>query len=557
MSGILKKLIHGCGLVTKSDLSEYARRFISGEDLPTEGDSMLSPDAAMRISAVYACVMIRSQTMASLPLTVYERTESGGQREAPEHPVAQLLAAPNRYQTTFEWVQQQTACLDLRGNGVSLKVREGGRVVQLVPVHPSRVQIEEYADGLIAYRITTAAGRQLRLLSEDVLHIPGMVMEGYWALSPIAAARDAIVLARKIQKYGISVLDTGGAKRVLLKFPNALGDEARKNLKRSWEENGKDSARTAILEEGGDAVAIGMNADEAQYLETRQMSIADIARIYTMPLMLLGVHDKTSSYASTEQFDLLFGKHTIRPICKRIEARIDRYLINEGVAGDGRFFCKFNMDALLRGDIKTRTEALWRQMQGGALTIDEWRQMENRNPMGGEIGSAAWIPSNMMPAERALKEPEPADPTRSGASTTPAEPESPQEGSGGVGGSDNAERAILSPFARDIAARLVRSWMRGPAKCSRWEEYQQDQRRYAYRAMEPLLRAAGVEDTEARAACLATEMTDRLEPGVEIDPENREKEIFAILMSVVTQDAVASAGWLVESVKARRDQESS
>lgn len=548
MNGIVKKLLDRVGLVTKYDLNEYARRFLSGEDLPTEGDAMLSPDAAMRISAVYACVSIRSQTMASLPLTVYEQLPGGGQREAPEHPIAQILAAPNRYQTTFEWVQQQVACLDLRGNAVSLKVREGGRIMQLVPVHPSRVQIEEYADNSIVYRVTLKSGRQISLISEDVLHVPGMALDGYWGLSPIAAARDAVLLARKVQKYGISVLDTGGAKRVLLKFPNALSPAARENLKRSWEENGRDTARTALLEEGGDAVTIGMNADEAQYLETRQMSIADIARIYTMPLMLLGVHDKTSSYASTEQFDLLFGKHTIRPICKRIEARIDRYLINEGRALDGRFFCKFNMDALLRGDIKTRTEALWRQMQGGALTIDEWRQLENRNPIGGEIGSATWVPSNMMPAERALTQPEPAE--------TPAEP-AEGEGDGGVGGSDNRQRSILEPFARDIAARLVRAWMRGPSSFKGFEDFREAQRRYAYRAIEPLLAAAGVEDAETRGASLATEMADRLEPGVEIDPQSREKEIFAILMSVVTQDAVTSAGWLVESVKARRDQEAS
>lgn len=540
MNRLVKKLLDRCGLVTKYDLTEYSRRFRAGEDLPAEGGAMLSPEASLRISAVWACVTIRSQTMASLPLVVYERLADGGQRETPDHPVAKLLAVPNSYQTTYDWVQQQIACLDLRGNGISLKVRENGQVTQLVPVHPSRVQLEEFANGALVYRVTLSNGQQIRLLSEDVLHLPGLMMDGYWGLSPIAAARDAVLLARKIQKYGISVLETGGAKRVLLKFPNALTKEARENLKRSWEENGKDSARTAVLEEGGDAVSVGMNADEAQYLETRQMSIADIARIYTVPLMLLNVHDKTSSYASTEQFDLLFGKHTIRPICKRIEARIDRYLI-----GDPRYFCKFNMDALLRGDIKTRTEALWRQMQGGALTIDEWRGLENRNPIGGEIGRTHWVPSNMLPAARALVQPEPAE--------TPQPPEGGE--GGGVGGSDNADRSFLEPLARDVAARLVRSWLRGPASAKGFEEFREAQRRYAYRAMEPLMRAAGMEEPEADAAALATQMTDRLEPGVEIDVVNRENETCAVLMSVMARDVCASVGWAAESVKARRAQE--
>ncbi len=526
----------------KYDLNAYARRCRAGEDLPAEVDGLVTPETALRISAVYACVTIRSQTMASLPLTVYERLAGGGQREVMDHPVARLLAAPNPYQTTYDWVQQQIACLDLRGNGISLKVRQNGRVVQLVPVHPSRVQIEEFEDGAVVFRVTLKSGRQIPVLSEDVLHLPGLMVDGHWGVSPIAAARDAISLATKIQKYGISVLETGGAKRVLLKFPGPLSPAARENLKRSWEENGRNSAKTALLEEGGDAVAVGMNADEAQYLETRQMSIADIARLYTVPLMLLGVHDKTSSYASTEQFDLLFGKHTIRPICKRIEARIDRYLI-----ADPRYFCKFNMDALLRGDIKTRTEALWRQMQGGALTIDEWREMENRNPIGGVIGSTHWVPSNMMPADRAIQQPQPAQ--------TPSQPDPNEAEGGGVGGADNAERSILGPILHDAARRLVKSWMRGSSTSKGYEEFRTDQRRYAYRTLEPLLRAAGVEDVEARAAVMATEMTDRLHPGVEIDPENREREIFTLLMSVVTGDVLVSAGWLAESVKARRAQE--
>lgn len=544
MSKLFSKLVHTLGLVTKYDLNEYARRFLSGDDLPDEGDRFASPDSAMRISAVYACVTIRSQTIASLPIGIYERLSGGGQKEVPDHPVAQLLRAPNRYQTTYDWVRQQVACVDLRGNGISLKARENGKVVGLVPVHPSRVTLEEYADGVITYRVTMTDGRPLRLLSEDVLHFTGLATEGYWGLSPIAAARDAVSLARKIQKYGISILESGGAKRVLIKYPQGiqLTPESAKKLKESWRENGKDSANTAILDNGGDVTTVGMSADEAQYLETRRMSVADIARIYTVPLMLLGGDEKAATYASTEQFDLLFGKHTIRPICKHLEARIDRYLINDGAPGSGRYFCKFNMDALLRGDIKTRTEALWRQFQGGALSPDEWRELENRNPIAGGNGSIYWVPANMRPADQAL-----------------ASPVTPQDGAGtdepdngGTGGADNRERTVFEPLCRDVAERLVRAWRRGPSNCKTFDVFKDNQRRYAFRSILVLLEAASVEDPESCALAMATKMTSRLAPDVEIGWEDRVKEITASLMSVVTGDVCQSARFAAESVRAQR-----
>lgn len=535
---MIRAICKRLGIATKFDLNEYARRFRSGDDLPTDGDGAITtPESAMRISAVYACVRILSQTIASLPLDIYEKA-ADGQQAAADHPLAALLRRrPNRYQTAFDWMEQQVACLCLRGNAVSLKVYEGVRVVQLIPVHPARVHLEEYPDALI-YRITDRFGKQFPVLSEDVLHHRWLTTDGYWGSSPIAEARDAVNLARKVQKYGISVFDSGGAKRVLLKFQNTLGDTAYKRIKEDWKRLGQNAAETAILEEGGDATTIGMNADEAQYLETRQMTVADVARLYTMPLVLLGVHEKTSSYASTEQFDIMFEKHTIRPPVKKLEARLDVDLI-----GNERYFCKFNMDALLRGDINTRTMALSRQFERGAITIDEWRAMENRNPVGGEVGQTHFIPANLLPADRAIHPPEPQP-----AAAPPSD---------GVGGSDNAPKSFLEPVARDIASRLVRSWRRGPATFRDFEEYRASQRQYAFRSLVPLFAAGGMADAEDAAEKIATQLADRIEPGVEFDVAAKEQEICALLMSVVTPEVVESAAWLVESVKARRIQEES
>lgn len=521
----------------KMDHNEFARRFLSGEDLP-EALGTYTPESAMRIAAVYACVTILSETIASLPLRVYRETK-GGSEEVPDHWAYDLLyRQPNRYQTSFDWLQQMVAHICLRGNHYALKVRDGGRVVGLTPVHPSRVQIEDYGNAII-YRVTMPDGTQIRLVSEDVLHVLNLATEGYVGLSPIAQAKETFDLAKRISKYGNSVFESGGAKRVLLKFPNELSADSVKRLREAWEEVGKNSAKTVVLDAGGDATTIGMNADEAQYLETRNMTVRDIARIYRVPGILLEMHDKTSSYASTEHFDLMFGKHTIRPWLKRIEARIDTFLLR-----DSKYFCKFNMDALLRADTKTRTEAMKTRFMHGESSINEWRIVEGLNPLAEEWADRHFIPANLLPIEQAGQKPETQPP------------------SGGVGGSDNEERAtsdqrratILEPIARDIAQRLVKAEIRGAASTKDFEDFRTAQRRYAYRAFKPLFEAAGVEDEDARAE-LATRVAARLTEGREIDVKNRETEITALLMSVVTSDLREAISWQLRSVVAATAQQ--
>jgi len=525
MSGIRDKLARW--VLKGYDTNSYVQRFLRGDDLET-ADYTWTPESAMRIAAVYACVQILAETIASLPLRVYRDLEGGGQEEATDHPIYDLIyRQPSRYETAFEWVEKLVTHVCLRGNHVSLIIRDGGRVTQLLPVHPAGVTLEEY-ENVLVYRVTDRQAKQFRLLAEDVLHVRGLTTDGYWGLSPVGQAKDAFDLARRIQKYGASVFDSGGAKRVLLKFPDALDDKAIENLRRSWEELGKNSAKTAVLESGGDATTIGMNADEAQYLETRRMTVADIARIYRVPLVLLQEHDKTASYASVEQFDLMFWEHTIRPWCKRIEARIDKDLIR-----DAQYFCKFNMDAIARGDMKTRTEALKTRFMHGETSINEWRSLEGKNPIAESWADQHFVPANLIPIERAGEQP---------AVETPSD---------GVGGSDNEPKDYLVPVARDIAQRIVHKEIRELPRVTDLNAFQEAQRIYIYRALRALFEAAGIEDEDRREA-MATRLAAVPQAGEEIDPEHRQEEVFALLMAAIEPDAMKSARWHVTAAAARR-----
>jgi hypothetical protein len=264
------------------------------------------------------------------------------------------------------------------------------------------------------------------------------------------------------------------------------------------------------------------------------MTVQDIARIFRVPGILLEMHDKTSSYASTEHFDLMFGKYTIRPWCKRIEAAIDRDLL-----GDPQYFSKFNMDALLRADTQTRTEAMKTRFMHGESSINEWRAMEGLNPIAEDWADRHFIPANLLPIEQAGQKPEPA-----------AAPEAPN---GGVGGSDNElkKASSLEPFARDVAKRVTNKEIRELPRGS-MAQFRDQHRVYIYRALKPLFEAAGIED-ESRREAMATQLSSQLEPDRETDPVRREDEITATIMAAVEDDCLRSCRWHVQAARLRRE----
>ena len=510
-------LIKRMGVVTKYDLNEYARRFIAGDDLPSEGDLSVSPESAMRIATVFACVRVLAETIASLPCHVYKQLPRGGAEEATNHPLYDLLyRRPNKRQTAFEFFEMLVAHLSLRGNAVCLKVGAGDRVTDLVPVAPHRVRIEEFDKQLLVYHIIKNDGTDLPVIADDVFHVRGLCSDGYWGVSPIAQARDTFALAKTVQQYGLSVFGSGGSQRVVLKFPKPLGEQAYKRLKEDWKRSYANNAETAMLEEGGDAAVVGMNADESQYLDTRKMSREEICGIFRVPPHMVADLSR-ATYSNIDKQDLFFVKHTIRPWLKRIEGAISRDLL-----GPGKYFVKFNVDALLRGDIKSRTEAQRVQFTHGVLTLNEWRAMENRNPIDGDIGDEHFVPNNLIPAERILESPE----------IQPEPADEPGEG-GGLGGVENEPEKIFLPIAGDIAERLVGAEVRDAGKGD-FNAFFDRHRIYAFKASEAIFAAAGIDDDSRRAA-LADAVLKGLAEGCEIDIERRTKRITALLMAEVDE----------------------
>lgn len=304
---------------------------ISLEDLVRElrdGDSAagkaVTVDTAMQIATVNTCVRIISQTVASLPLHIYKRIDSGGRERWPAHPLYRLLnSRPNIWQTSMEWREQMVALLLLKGNYYGAKLQHGDFIIDdIIPLDPDRMQVEQLPDYSLKYTYSRKDGSLKVFLQDEILHIRGLSTDGVKGRSVISDARELFGSSLAASEYGGKLLRNDATPGLTLETPNKLSDAAYKRLKEDWDAQHAGSSKagkTAILEEGLKATKISMTADEAQFLQTIQAQRSQIAGWFGVPLILLSFNENTQTYASAEQFMLSFVQHTIRPWLVRIE----------------------------------------------------------------------------------------------------------------------------------------------------------------------------------------------------------------------------------------------
>ena len=353
--------------------------------LATASGAVITPDSAMRITAVMVCVRILAETLASIPLNVYRRLNNGGKERATDHPLWPLLHdQPNTWQTSFEWREMMMGHLALRGNGYSEIISDrAGRPLALEPIHPDRVECERLANGKIRYlvRVENNAFNKRTISQDNMFHIRTFSSDGLKGLSPIALHAEAIGYVKTADEYGARFFGDDARPGGVITHPETLSDTARKNLRTSWiaQHAGSGKAHApAIFEEGMGWEKIGVSPEEAQFLETRKYGKGDIAStIYRIPLHMVGLLDN-ATFTNIEHQSLEFVKYTMLPWFRRFETSADRDLVTED-----DIFVEFLVDGLLRGDSKGRAISLQIQKQNGALSANEWRIMENRNPVEG------------------------------------------------------------------------------------------------------------------------------------------------------------------------------
>ena len=354
----------------------------------------VNPRSAMQTTTVYACVRVIAETIASLPLHVYEQKECGREK-AYNHPLYRILHdEPNGEMTSFTWRETLMAHLLLWGNGYSQIIRDGrGRVVALYPLLPERMLVDRDSRGRLVYAYNKD-GADVPLRPEDVLHIPGLGFDGVMGYSPIALERNAIGLGIAAEEYGSRFFANGATPSGVLTHPGAVKDTTR--LRESWNAaygGSGNSGKVAILEEGMKFEKVSIPNNEAQFLESRKFQVNEICRIYRVPPHMVGDLEH-ATFSNIEHESINFGVYTIRPWLIRLEQAMNKALFSE--SDKGAFFVSFNLDGLLRGDYKSRMEGYAIGRQNGWLSANDIRDLESMNPIPTEQGGDDYLVNGNM-----------------------------------------------------------------------------------------------------------------------------------------------------------------
>ena len=360
--------------------------------------------SAIQLSTVYACVRVISETIASLPLGIYE-TVNDGNEKATDHPLYKLLHdEPNSEMTSFVFREVMLAHLLLYGNSYSQIIRSGkNQVIGLYPLLPDHMDVDRDSKGNLTYTYTTSDGKTVSIKPRDVLHIPGLGFDGVMGYSPIALEKNAIGLGIASEEYGSKFFSNGARPSGILTHPNTVKNP--KALRESWNSaygGSSNSNRVAILEEGMKFEPIAIPNNEAQFLETRKFQVDEICRIFRVPPHLVG-NLEHATFSNIEHQSIDFAVHTIRPWLVRIEQAMNRALLSD--QEKGRFFVQFNIDGLMRGDYKSRMEGYAIGRQNGWLSANDIRALENQNPIPADQGGDAYLVNgNMISISTAMKQ---------------------------------------------------------------------------------------------------------------------------------------------------------
>jgi HK97 family phage portal protein len=436
----------------------------------TSAGIRVSEHTALQIPAVYACVRIISESVAALPLRIFEKVGKG-REEATELPLYEILRySPNPHMTAFSFIETLQGHLCLWGNAYGEIQRDkANRVVAIWPRHPYKTKPYRTADGELWYVTTDGmvSGGQRFIHYMDMLHLTGLSQDGLVGMSPIQQARQAMGLALAAEKYGAQFFGNGSRPGGILTHPKTLKDEAAKKLKESWQQaQGGDNAHSvAVLEEGIQWTAIGMSAKDSQFLETRKFQKAEIASIFRVPPHMLADLER-STHSNIEQQSLEFVIYTLMPWLVRWEQEIKRKLLPagkpHGTATMGRnaakiYFPEFAINALIKGDFKTRYDGYAIARQWGWMSANDVREQESMNPIEGGAGDIYLVPMNMVDADMVANPP--------AGSGLPGAPQLPEKaGDTPNDGTDDTDNIIANDSAtgaNDRNAQLLNRFVAG------------------------------------------------------------------------------------------------
>lgn len=397
-----------------SDPNNWLIRLIGGGK--THAGATVSEYTALHQPVIYACTNRISNPVARFPVKILRPTAGGGNEEVTDHPLSRRIGLrPNDFMSSRTVRKTVQGHALLWGNGyIEIERNEAGQAVGLWPLLPWNTAPKREGDRLRYH--TRIDGTEFQIDQEDVLHIMDLSQDGYVGLSPIAMARQAVGMAMAMEEFGAKFFANDAKSGGFLMHPGKLSAQAQANLgaakgKRDdpgaiiERQSGLDNAhRVKVLEEGMKYIPTTIPPEDAQFLGTRLFQIAEIARMYDVPLILLQSHDGVPSWgAGIEQLMIGFVRQTIEPWVAAWEQEMNWKLFTEKERGRG-YYVKFNMNAMLRGDSAARA-AFYRELFAVAgLTPNQICALEDMDPIGPD-GDHHFVPANFTTLQRAIEGP--------------------------------------------------------------------------------------------------------------------------------------------------------
>ena len=362
----------------------------------------VSPETALECTAVLSCVRVLSESIASLPFNVYRRLPGGGKEIAEEQHLHEVLCyQPNSWMTGFEFRELMQSWLLLWGNAYAyIKGGRQGGVTELIPLHPSRMDVKRLSNGKLRYYYRepttpiqpTPDATEYR--QDEIFHLRWLSSDGVTGFIPTVLSRDAIGLARATELHSGSYFGNGATPGTYIETDQPHKPEALARFKQQWDDAhaGPDKAyKTVVMPFGFHRKQLEIRNDTSQLIETRKYQVEEIARAYRVPPHLLGdLHNVRHS--TVEQSAIDFVTFSLLPWCRRWEMACRRDLVVE----DKQYFCQFDVNALMAGDYAARAQFIREMANLGALDVDEIRAQIGYNPLPNGEGKKRFIQVNMQ-----------------------------------------------------------------------------------------------------------------------------------------------------------------
>lgn len=342
----------------------------------------VTPNAVMQLDAVWSCVRLISETIATLPLAMYERT-SAGKRVSPQHPLHFVIHdQPNVDSTASVFWEAMVAAMLLRGAGRAEKLYVGEQLVGLAYLDPDKlVCTRDFNTGRKRYTYPRPNGTLREIPEARVWTIPGFTLDGTNGVSVIAYGAKVFGNAMAADKAAAQTFKSGLLQTVYYKMAAFLNPKQRAEFKANLQ-GSVERGETPLLEGGTDVETVGIKPSDAQLLESRGYSVEAICRWFRVPPWMVGHTEKSTSWGTgIEQQMIGFLTFTLAPWLKRIEQAISKDLLRP--AERTRYYPKFSVEGLLRADSAARAAFYAAMVNNGILTRDEVRELEDREPMGG------------------------------------------------------------------------------------------------------------------------------------------------------------------------------